>query len=337
MERSDLWWRHTFGPAKLVREVADALLYGKHPWVNYHNMPWAFEFRETIKQIVEEQDAEISFEFIDIREPDHSDPIRFLRTLDSGVMQYYMPSRALEDYIQQKELFPNTVVWAYGFSAGANETWVTLSERCAKRKTSFRIVCEGDLPVPGSGRVQRYIANKYISRFDSLLLIMSVVSEQVDYTVEQRNYLSTLLNELFELNSEAANKAVNDLDSFLTAPVTTGLQLLPECNEATVNKAVWNAQIKAIYPLIEQQRLRIIERNLKGISGILPINDNYGNTYSRPEEIELRHLVYYTASGEAFLSEADQKLLGILHPMRNKLSHLNLLDKDEVSLILSLS
>lgn len=337
MEHCDLWWRYTFGPAKLVREVSDALLSGKHPWVDYPNMPWAFEFRETIKQIVEEQDAEISFEYIDVRDQEKNNPIIFLRTLDSEAMQYYMPSRPLEEYIQQKALFSQTVIWAFGCSNAENEAWLKLSERCAKSKTAFRVVCEGDLPAPGSGRVHCFSAKEYISKFDSLLLIMSVVSERQDFSVEQRNYLSTLLNELFELNPEAANEAINDLDGFLSAPVPMGLQYLPECNESTICQAVWNAQIKAIYPLIEQQRLRIIKRNLKGIRGILPISDDYGNTYTTPEEIELRHLAYYTSIGKAFLSEADQKLLGVLHPMRNKLSHLGILEKEEVSQILSLA
>jgi hypothetical protein len=337
MEHSELWWKHTFGPAKLLHEAAETLLSGGHPWVNYPNMPWAAEFRDHVKQMVEEKNAGLSFEFMDLREEENLDPLRTLRSLDGEGMRYYMPSVALEKYIQQKNLFPNTVIWVYGYADGESEAWLKLSERCAKSKTAFRIVCEGTLPAPGSGRVRSLSGREYVSRFDSLLFIMSTVSERLDFSVEQRNYLSTLLNEMFTLNPEAANEAVSDLDGFLREPVALGLRYLPGCDEAEVSRAVWRAQVKAIFPLVEQQRLRIIERNLKGIRGILPFSDNYGNSYTRPEEIELRHLVHYTSTGQAFLSEADQKLLGILHPMRNKLAHLIVLEKEEVEQILTLS
>ena len=87
--------------------------------------------------------------------------------------------------------------------------------------------------------------------------------------------------------------------------------------------------------MIEEQRLAFIDRLGHRIDRILPFSDEYQSQFTKPQEVELRHLIYYRH--DLSLSPEELALLNKLHDARNDLSHLRILAESVVEELAELS
>ncbi len=250
MDRAELWWGHTYGPSKLQTTAVESLLSGKGLWIDYPDVPWREELHEMVKQKIEERDAAISFEFFNADELASISPRELLSKLAPSAMARCLPTTPVEKYVKQQRILEYTIIWIYGLSEKTSEPWLQFSKSCAKEKASLRIVCEGVIPTINAGNIVFCKGRDYISSFDSLLFLMSAVSDRNDLSVAERRYLCTLLNELFALNPEMAEDCLNDPKMLLLDPTGVVTLLFPE-RTAELKGAIWNAQIKALYPAVE--------------------------------------------------------------------------------------
>ena len=88
------------------------------------------------------------------------------------------------------------------------------------------------------------------------------------------------------------------------------------------------AQLRGVQPIIEEQRLKFIDRLGSRIYRILPFDDEFQNTFTLPHEVELRHMIYHKS--ELSLSHSEQMLLDKLYTARNDLSHLRVLSEKQI-------
>lgn len=105
--------------------------------------------------------------------------------------------------------------------------------------------------------------------------------------------------------------------------------------EAEIQWRIHAAQLRGIQPVIEEQRLKLIDGLGVRVNRILPFDDEYHNTFTKPHEVELRHLVFYKA--QLTLSTVEQQLLDQLYEARNDLSHLRVLSEEQITGIAKLA
>ena len=103
------------------------------------------------------------------------------------------------------------------------------------------------------------------------------------------------------------------------------------CNwfsESDLQQLIHVAQLRGIQPVIEEQRLKFIERLGNRINRIIPFTDEYNSVFSQPQEVELRHLIHYR--NDLSLKPAESDELNRLYNARNDLSHLRILSDETI-------
>ena len=101
-------------------------------------------------------------------------------------------------------------------------------------------------------------------------------------------------------------------------------------------RAVWETQIQFALPIVETVREKLIARNVEGLKKLLPKTDEFGKELDDPWDMELRHLHHYGGNVKLF-SQADWDVLEQVYRARNDLSHLYILDRDQLDKIFSLA
>ncbi len=97
-----------------------------------------------------------------------------------------------------------------------------------------------------------------------------------------------------------------------------------------VEHCIWLAQIKTIYPKIEEYRENFVQKYFDRIALQLPISAPYGEVYTEPKDVELGTLSYMAGNGNLSLSTSAYDKLKAYKEARNKLSHLNTLSIQEI-------
>lgn len=97
-----------------------------------------------------------------------------------------------------------------------------------------------------------------------------------------------------------------------------------------LNHRVWASQVQVLFPVIEMERIEIIERYGETISNSIDNNNvtQYEDLITDPMDLELGTLCYmmsHRKDGEYLLyipSDADRERIRFLHECRNLLAHI---------------
>lgn len=107
--------------------------------------------------------------------------------------------------------------------------------------------------------------------------------------------------------------------------------------EEEIEYAVWSAQIKTLYHLLEEYRENFVTRYKDAIAKHLPIKTPWGEEYKEPDDVELGTLKSLACSNRLVLTDNELKRLLAFYEARNKLSHLKVLAFNEVGYLISWS
>lgn len=102
------------------------------------------------------------------------------------------------------------------------------------------------------------------------------------------------------------------------------------------DRAVWETQIQFALPIVETVREKLIARNLSELKKLLPATDEFGKELLNAWDMELRHLHYYGGNVKVF-SQSDWDVLEMVYRARNDLSHLDILDREQLDKIFALA
>lgn len=97
-----------------------------------------------------------------------------------------------------------------------------------------------------------------------------------------------------------------------------------------VNHAIWLAQVRTIFPVLEEYREGFVRKYRSVIERQLPITSSNGERYDDPRDVELGTLKYMADNRLISLQQKDFEYLNIYRNARNKLSHLTPLTLEEI-------
>ena len=207
--------------------------------------------------------------------------------------------------------------------------WLTtavtdFNKNTANMGSSLIFVTNEQNPPPSLTRLSDYLT-PYDIQFFALNLL-----ENTRLTTQGKLYTSTLAAKLSGQSAILAkNLAKGELYTHGLDFVKT---VLSHFDEKIFNQAVWECQTQFLLPILEQLRGRLIEKNFDKLKNIMHVTDEFGKTLDDPWDMELRHLHYY--GGKKMLFQyGDWEKLELAYNARNDLSHLKIIDLNQMEKI----
>ena len=183
--------------------------------------------------------------------------------------------------------------------------------------------------------------DSFVGEYDHLIFAM-MASASIQQDTLPKNYLAEMLVQVLGRNIEMYLECLDRYEDFLNDPYAT-VQSIGETmycgaeetdifskTEDDMNYAVWSAQIKTLYHLLEEYRGSFVSKYRDAIAKNLPIKTPWGEEYKEPDDVELGTLKALACSRRVVLTDNEWKRLLAFYEARNKLSHLKVLAFHEV-------
>jgi len=187
-----------------------------------------------------------------------------------------------------------------------------------------------------------------ITDFDCNIYAMMTVSE-MKHDRLLKEYLSEMVTTVTDKDVELSSLCLREGGRFMKSPYdvlcevikkqkrSNGESFTVEISQDTVNKMVWKAQVKCIYPLIERFREHMIDIYKDEIVKHLPMPNCNGEDYKVPTDVEIGPLWYLAEHDmKSAVSDSDKANMYTFKEARNKLSHLDTLEIDVIKDIIKI-
>ena len=333
MKAESLWWSQMPGPAKLVDSLVDTLLENGKVWLS-GTFFWQNEFHTLVKEKLGAGNSSLDVEFLNLSELRADQNVEeLIFRFDERARANYLPAMNLAEYVQTKSILKDKIIWLYGVDTDKGERWLELSKNLAKYSVGLRVVCEGSGINGGAKRITVVKQSDYISEFDTLLFAMTLIHSR-DLNMETKIYVSRLANALSDRNPEKIAVLIDACDELLRDPAACAATI-GICDETDADSAVKTAQLMSLYPKVEQARAQAISGITDRLIDLFPFKDNYETLFEKPEDLELRHIIFFEKQGNLRLTEEERRQFYFLYNMRNKLSHRQTIAGNDASTLLN--
>lgn len=340
---NEIWWGRVPNALAYIDDITNSLRNEKSLILQYrHGIPWrdsmVFQIRESIKQ------SNASKRIEDVRNCDS--PGQYL--LDTYCKQekraLYRPTKTHAKFFAESDdiVLHSIFFWVVIQSTDQLEAWTSFiseytRERGKKEKAAFVLEWNGDNIVTAKKGIRVYVFDEYINEYDRMVF-SALASSTIKEDTIIKNYLSELAAMIAENDIEICAEclAKHQYAAFLNDPASVIRELCPDDtrSETEITHTIWRAQIKTIYPLLEEYREEFVEKYASAIEPNLPIETAYGEQYEDPEDVELGTLVFMADNRMIVISSPDYFRLKKYKEARNKLSHLDTLTIDEIRSLL---
>lgn len=358
MRREDVWWKRLSDPMHLIDDVVSILLDNRSVVVVFDDsFPWKESFQDTLAQEIEMYQSEMRIKYHTVSA--EQDPGTFLlqKYCSSELQRVYWPTDSKAKFLAEHP--QSTLHKSYVFVdlEGSSDQWL----RFIKEYVSFRKADdthglfvlltndrkyldaqknaeEGTVTTDAPIRFLDYTA--YVHDYDTYLLCMTLLS-QTGLSMQQQQYLAEiavvlsggsvmLAGALADRGEELAIKTAMTLRE--TAE-ETGISV--NSDAAAVRQALWQAQLKVVFPLLEQFRCDLLKAYRSEIN--YRFNAAPAGVYDceTPDELEIGQLKFLFKNTR-ILSMEDYNSLEVARNARNCLAHLNYLPYTDMKALLHL-
>ena len=104
--------------------------------------------------------------------------------------------------------------------------------------------------------------------------------------------------------------------------------------ETDTTRGIWQAQIRTLYPILEEYREHFVRKYGDAIRAKGSIKSSFGEVYNDPADVELGTLVYLVGSKNLQLPSEEYAVLKAFRDARNTLSHLGILSFGEIDILM---
>lgn len=344
-----IWWNRVPNARSLVDVVVNKLLNDTTVLLQYNNpIPWKDSFVNRIKDGVREKSASKSFATI----AGVTDPGKYLLNeyCKAAKRATYRPSKGFAPFFAESDdiVLHEYYFWVEIETNESLDAWHKFVSDYAnargkgKSVAVFVLDCHGLQVKHKRKGIENVDVDRLINEYDKRIfstLISGVINEK-SYL---KAYLTELLINIVGPDIELLSAVMSNYNAFLNDPKEALLEIsanntrsdgtqysvdkeLPEVEHGT-----WKAQIKTIYPLVEEYRQAFVNRHSKAIiTNCLPVENSAGEIIRDPQELELGTLVYLADIKKLVLQGDEYDRLVCFKDARNILSHLGVLTLTEV-------
>lgn len=342
-----IWWNRVPNAMRFISDIANSLLNEQSIILqSREDIPWHDELTGTIRTAVLEKDYLRRLYMVD----DVSDPGAYLlEKLKPEQRAAYRPTKShARFFAENDDLFLHqNYVWVRAYSQEQLEAWgqfvsgyIKERER-GKEKAVFLLEWVGTENVQPQKSIRLYSLDEYICDYDRIVFC-TLASSSVYEPDLLRKYLTELAVRCVGEDMELCAVCMANYTAFLKTPyaaikeiLRSGVRSDANCyrftkTEAEINRLTWLAQIRTIYPALEEYRESFVQKNAERIEQMLPITSAYGEVYETPSDVELGTLKFMADKGDLYIKQREYDRLTLYKNARNKLSHLTPLSIEEI-------
>ncbi len=364
----EYWWSRVTGPREVVYSVISALR-GKKSAVLHipQDLPWRQELRRSVRNNLESIPGleDLAVYPIDIEDEcaNDVDPGRLL--LDRYALREDRSrfraggTESIQDYLLRKNVMLNKLVWIKGIGPNASQKWVDFCEKWKPKDITdgmFVIEVREQSQINRNNNVSLVRYEDCVSEYDVQLFssLMIGSSSVGGLSSSWKRYGAALTTHLCGTDAEIAHNFVLRHNFKSDDPIATieeidesgffdrrgsgshVLALFRDGNTTALKERIWAAQVEVLFPLIERQRLEIVDMyrsqfELEVRKGL----EQFDNPVEKPEDVELGTMVYMVVTHRLNVPECDvRNRIHILRDCRNLLAHRDICNLDQVALLL---
>ncbi len=360
----EFWWKDITGPRAFVRKVTEDLLEGRIPLLYVPaDLPWRHSMRNAVVDLLAERRSDLQpyVSIIDAADDCPGGNVgEFLlgKFADSDTASAYRvrSGMTLQQYLVRQGVLSDKIIWVKGLSPENLQAWLDFCrgfESCSLTSGTFIIESSASTrsPLPGLFSVVEFV--DYVTRHDVMLFnAVMLADRELPMSRLRQDYVSVAAAYLCDFDAELSEALLlGDMRWFSTDPGEmlrelvqeepfsrrggSGksphvLFLLKEGREREVMQRLWRAQVQVLFPILEMQRVWLIEQFRGQLEELLKneVIEQFGQRVCFPEELELGALVFLMARRsengvrslyvpDEFLRQAIRKL----RDCRNLLAH----------------
>lgn len=281
---------------------------------------------------------------------------------------------SVQDYIIKNSILQDRIVWVKGMNRHRVKMWIEFCNKFRPDRTDkglFVIESYQNVPIPILDHITSFYYS--VSYYDAPLFNNMVVST-TKRPMEWTQYIATLVAQLCRddvklsvalINQDSFENAepiqslseIADSSEFANRSAAENLRgdqpfvLIRKCDESSLNRKVWEAQLRVLYPLLEMERVAFIDAHEEAVREAIDCEfcDSYGNRrhirqfgekLNDPYDAEIGTLYGINHMGRAddpysyvlyIPNETDRNRLSLMHAIRNALAHMNMCNVQQVS------
>lgn len=373
MRWEEFWWNNITGARSFVREVEMALEENKMVVLKVpSDLPWRNSMRSAIQTAFDERNScqNFIFDIVDAQdEIVESDPGRYIlnRYANSEVKHGYREKSkySIQEYIITKQVLRKKILLIKGLSYETAQQWIQFcKDYFSKNMSDGLFILETHEPFEWklSKRITCIDFDNYVSTYDLQLFNSFILNDYNNiYSNDWKKYIAAVVASVCMVDAEVSELLIRVMD-FHSESIISGLEKISQMPEfckrgsgknvnhplkyyrqGNIQKIcylIWQAQIQILFPLIELERVQLVEKWDVNIQQILNENTiiRFEETLKKPMDVDLGALCYML-SGQAkyqlFIpNEQDVSRIKLLHRCRNKLAHVNCCSPEEIRALL---
>lgn len=376
MERAKLWWERMFGPARALQILSQAYQGESRSLVV--TLPADVSYLTDLRAFVKQEWRIRHGGALEVLEFDCSEHAGDLSNAILDVLAERRPlwrkGLTLADLIKNEGLLCGKVLWlkgidektcgealrlaqGYSRSGKPGDGFILLELRSSLRPKKFSL--KEVLLAAGETDIETFATHLFRERY-----------AEEDLRPYVFRYLAYLASSLLGTDAELVERFSAEFDYKTDDPValvrsimTSGVlsaergsgtcagenrhifSLLQSGEEKEIEKRIWRAQIRAVFPLLEDIRRTLIDRyrdfwqDCLDAFCVKDMDPQEPKRITSPEQLELAQLNFclHKAVDASAVSAADYKHINFLPDQRNALAHLETLGSDAISRVFEIA
>ena len=339
-----IWWENIINAKIFIDSVVEAV--SKRESVVMclpKDIPWEATMREILMSR--------------IREVAHDKSIMELGDIEGSVADYLFKGCCKEDlrvrhrgnvpyaeFMAQKEesTIHSKIIWAKNVVEENISEWIDFmsiyNQKLAKDISPGIIIAEVrgcNITFTGSKNVRFISYNDMVTDYD-VYSFATLLAAEAKCKTYLRQYLADMTAQVCGNDVELVAECIVRWEDFLKEPQDTlkkiykkskranGEEFNQEISAEELNRRIWTAQVRNIFPELENYRMDFIERHRSDIDKL----------YTGDDPIELGNLYYYVRNWQINVSTEEKDELKMYYEGRNKLAHLTNISFRDIQKIL---
>lgn len=340
-----IWWENIINAKIFIDSVVEAVSNRESVVMCLpKDIPWEATMREILMS--------------KIREIAHDKSITELTGLDEPVADYLFRTCCKEDlrvrhrgsvpyaeFMAQKEesTIHSKIIWAKDVAEDKVTEWVDFmsiyNQTLAKDISPGIIIVEVrgcNITFTGSKNVRSVSYDDIVTDYD-VYSFATLLAAEAKCRTSLRQYLADLATQVCEKDVELVAECIVKWEAFFKNPQETidkicrkscrsdGTKFKQEVAKEFLIRKIWTAQVRNIFPELENYRIRFIEKYA----------DDIKKLYAGDDPIELGKLYYYVMDRKLIVSYEEKDTLEIYKEARNKIAHLGIISFENIRRILA--
>lgn len=362
---SEFWWANITGAHLVISKIVEALTENCTVIIDIPvDLPW----RHQMRSLAEDEFRKLSgisdtiIEVVDATDdvPVDVAPGRFLldrfaqnKEVRNGYRE--RSQRSIQEYIIENTVLKNRIIWVKGMLNSQVSDWLSFCrDYNSNNEENGLFVLEIQGGVHKQDNNMRSIRLlECISNYDVQLFSSFIVEEKSALSNVWRRYLSTATAIICDIDAEIASHLLEIIDPKKQSPLDIIMEMASwqeysvrgaddesnhifmHCrnnNKKELEQRLWKAQVQVLFPLIEMERIKIIESYYRELQTTIEQKhiEQYGEKITKPIQLELGTLCFLMNRYSCIRDKDARERISFLHKCRNHLAHAHCCSTSEV-------